>query len=300
MIGRIVEIASDNRHISLDRGFLVVGGEAEDARRTPIDDLAAVIGNAHGLTYSNSVLVALAQRGVPFVLCGANHSPVGFLISVEGNWEQAKRFDRQIEASKPLRNRLWAQVIRTKLLQQAHTLVCTGSTSRSLVALAKKVRVGDPENIEAQGARRYWGLLFGENFRRDRQAGGINALLNYGYTVLRAATARSVLAAGLHPTVGLHHANEVNAMRLVDDLSEPFRPVIDLQVWELARAGTTDVTSEAKRCLVNSLFCSICMTDGEVPVMNSLHRLAISLAQVYMGDRDRLDLPLPALPVRNG
>jgi CRISP-associated protein Cas1 len=219
--------------------------------------------------------------------------PVGFLISVDGNWEQARRFDCQIGAGKPLRKRLWAQIVRTKLLRQAETLTAVGANPRSLLALAKRVRAGDLENLEAQGARRYWSLLFGKAFRRDRHAAGINALLNYGYTVLRAATARAVLAAGLHPTIGLHHSNQGNPMRLVDDFSEPFRPAIDLRVWQLARDATTEVTSDAKRFLADSLFTDMQSLDGRTPVMSHLHRLAISLVQVYVGERVALDLPLP-------
>ena len=164
------------------------------------------------------------------------------LLSIDGNFQQAKRFDAQVAASLPLTKRLWAEIVKSKLQQQAAALEATGAPAIPLSALVKKVRSGDPDNYEAQGARRYWGLLFGDDFRRDQQTGGINSMLNYGYTVLRATTARAVVAAGLHPTLGLHHSNEGNAMRLVDDLMEPFRPVIDLKVWQLNRQGETFIT----------------------------------------------------------
>jgi CRISP-associated protein Cas1 len=160
-----------------------------------------------------------------------------------------------------------------------------------------KVRSGDPDNIEAQGARRYWGLLFGDTFRRDQNGDGVNALLNYGYTVLRACTARSVIAAGLHPSIALHHSNAGNAMRLVDDLMEPFRPVIDLKVWQLLRNGEAHVTPETKRALVRTLYDDMQTTAGATPVMVCTQKLATSLAQVYLGERDKLDLPLPGLPL---
>jgi CRISP-associated protein Cas1 len=121
--------------------------------------------------------------------------------------------------------------------------------------------------------------------------------LNYGYTVLRACTARSVVAAGLHPTLGIHHSNEGNAMRLVDDLMEPFRPVIDLRVWLLARKGERDVTPDTKRALVRTLYDNMATSIGSTPVMVCTQRLAVSLAQVYLGERDKLDLPLPGLPL---
>jgi CRISPR-associated protein Cas1 len=300
MIGRIVEVADDRRHLFMHRGFMVVQdteGERKELGQIPLDDIAAVIASAHGLSYTNNLLVALAERGAPFVLCGANHNAVGMLLPIEGNFEQAHRIEAQIAATRPTHKRLWASVVRAKLDQQSAALEATGAPSAPLSALAARVRSGDPDNLEAQGARRYWGLLFGETFRRDQDGGGLNGLLNYGYTVLRAATARAVIAAGLHPSIGLHHSHDNNAMRLVDDLMEPFRPVIDLKVWLLRRNGEDHVTSDSKRALVRTLYDDMQTDSGATPVSVCVQRVATSLAQVYVGERDRLDLPLPGLPL---
>jgi CRISP-associated protein Cas1 len=300
MIGRIVEVADDRRHLFVSRGFLVVQdteGERKELGQVPLDDIAAVIANAHGLSYTNNLLVALAERGAPFVLCGPNHNAVGMLLSIDGNFQQAKRLDAQIAASRPTHKRLWAEVVKAKLQQQAAALEATGAPSVPLSALVSKVKSGDPDNLEAQGARRYWGLLFGEAFRRNQDGDGLNAMLNYGYTVLRAATARSIVAAGLHPTLGMFHQNEGNAMRLVDDLMEPFRPVIDLRVWQLARQGEKLLSPDTKRALVRTLYDDMQTSAGATPVMSCIHRLAVSLAQVYLGEKDKLELPLPGLPL---
>ncbi|CAN5159501.1 type II CRISPR-associated endonuclease Cas1 [soil metagenome] len=300
MIGRIVEVADDRRHLSMNRGFMVVQdteGQRKEMGQVPLDDIAAVIANAHGLSYTNNLLVALAERGAPFVLCGANHNAVGMLLPIQGNFEQAKRIEAQIAASLPTHKRLWATVVRSKLEQQAAALEAAGAPAAPLTALAAKVRSGDPENLEAQGARRYWGLLFGSDFRRDQDGGGLNGLLNYGYTVLRAATARAVIAAGLHPSIGLHHSNDNNAMRLVDDLMEPFRPMIDLKVWQLRRNGEEQVNPATKRALVRTIYDDMQTAAGATPVMVCAQKLAVSLAQVYLGERDKLDLPLPGLPL---
>jgi CRISPR-associated protein Cas1 len=300
MIGRIVEVADDKRHLFASHGFMVVQdteGERKELGQVPLDDIAAVIANAHGLSYTNNLLVSLAERAAPFVLCAANHNAIGMLWPIDGNFQQAKRFDAQIAATQPTRKRLWADVVRSKLQQQAAALEAAGAPIAPLAALTRKVRSGDPENLEAQGARRYWNLLFGDDFRRDQNAGGVNAMLNYGYTILRAATARAVVASGLHPTLGLHHANEGNPMRLVDDLMEPFRPIIDLHVWQLQRTGETGITPETKRSLVRTLYDDMQTGSGATPVMVCVQRLAVSLAQVYLGERDKLDLPLPGLPL---
>lgn len=298
MIGRIVEIADDRRYLFVSRGFMVVRtteGTGEELGQVPLDDISAVVANAHGLSFSNNLLVALAKRGAPFVVCAANHNVVGMLWPIDGNFQQAKRYDAQLAASKPTNKRLWAQIVRSKLLNQAAVLEATGAPAAPLSGLVRKVRSGDPDNIEAQGARRYWTLLFGSEFRRDRNAGGINSLLNYGYTVLRAATARAVAAAGLHPTLGIHHRNEGNPMRLVDDLMEPFRPVIDVLVWQLNREGAKDVSTEAKRVLVRSMYDDIQTIAGNTPTIACLQKLAISLSQIYLGEREDLELPLPGL-----
>lgn len=300
MIGRIVEIADDRRHLFLHRGFMVVQdteGERKELGQVPLDDIAAVIANAHGLSYTNNLLVALAERGAPFVLCAANHNAVGMLLPIDGNFEQSRRIEAQIAASQPTHKRLWAAVVRSKLEQQAAALEAAGAPTAPLSALARKVKSGDPENMEAQGARRYWGLLFGNGFKRDQNGEGLNALLNYGYTVLRSATARAVIAAGLHPGIGLHHSHDNNAMRLVDDLMEPFRPVIDLKVWLLWRNGEQLVTPETKRALVRTLYDDMQSSVGATPVMVCVQKLATSIAQVYLGQRDKPDLPLPGLPL---
>lgn len=300
MIGRIVEIADDRRHLFVNRGFMVVRdteGERQELGQIPLDDIVAVIANAHGITYTNNLLVALAERGAPFVLCGANHNAVGMLLTLDGHHVQAKRIEAQIAASLPTHKRLWAAIVKSKLEQQAAALEAAGAPTAPLTALVRKVKSGDPENVEGQGARRYWGLLFGSGFRRDQDGDGINALLNYGYTIIRSATARAVVAAGLHPSIGLHHSNDGNAMRLVDDLMEPFRPIIDLKVWQLQRSGESHVTPDVKRALVHTLYDDMQSSAGATPVMVCMQKLAVSLAQVYLGERDKLDLPLPGLPL---
>jgi len=300
MLGRIVEVSNDKRHLSVYRGFMLVHSTGEDRKevgRVPLDDIAALIANAHGLSYTNNLLVALAERGAPFVLCAANHNVVGMLWPMQGHHQQAHRFEAQIACSLPTRKKLWAAIVKSKLLNQAAVLQATGAAHAPVQALAKKVRSGDPDNLEAQGARKYWGLLMGSLFRRDQQADGVNALLNYGYTVLRAATARAVVAAGLHPSLGLHHSHDNNAMRLVDDLMEPFRPVIDLTAWQLQCAGTCEVNADTKRALVQCLYQDLATPEGKTPVLVAVQKLATSLAKVLLKESKALDLPLPGVPM---
>lgn len=121
-----------------------------------------------------------------------------------------------------------------------------------------------------------------------------HSLLNYEYTVLRAMTARAVVAAGLHPTLGVYHRHEANTMRLVDDLMEPFRPVIDLAVFDLTLLGSGPLTPASKQALVRALYADLPTDAGRTPVCVCVQRLATSVAQIYLGQRQRLDLPLAA------
>lgn len=306
MLGRIVEIAEDQRHLSVRHGHLLVHestGQQRELGRIPLDDIAALITQAHGITYSNSVLVALAQRNAPFVLCGANHHPVGMLLPLDGNGLQAKRIEAQIAAKQPMHKQLWASIVKAKIAAQAATLEAVAAPALPLRAMLPKVKSGDSGQMEAQAARYYWGQLFGSAFRRDRNASGINSLLNYGYTVARSATARAVVAAGLHPSIGLHHSNDGNPMRLVDDLIEPFRPLVDYQCWHiwkslLAQGQTLDeLHAEHKRQMVYLLMHDLSTSSGTTPIMVCMQRLATSLAQVYTGERQHLDLPNTSLPL---
>ncbi len=152
MVGRVVEIATDGRHLSIFRGFIVVNEHGEEVGRIPVDEVAAVIANAHGLTYSNNVLVELSGRGIPVVLCGANHMPAAIVWPVDAHHIQTGRMNDQVAASLPLKKRLWAQLVRAKIQAQGATLAGVGAPSGGFHLLSRKVRSGDPENVEAESS----------------------------------------------------------------------------------------------------------------------------------------------------
>lgn len=297
MIGRVIEIASEGQHLTRHRGFLVIRKDGVEQGRIPLDDVAVVLcgPTAHGLTYTNDLLVDLANRGIPAVLCGSNYLPVAWLWPVEGHHVQALRMRSQLDAALPLQKRLWQALVKAKIAQQQNVLELLGIPGGGLPALAQRVRSGDPDNIEAQAARRYWPLVFGPNFRRVRSGAGSNSLLNYGYTVLRAAVARATVAAGLHPSIGIHHHNRANPFCLVDDLMEPFRPLVDYAVVRLRRAGQEEMTSEAKRALVGVLVMDMHTERGITPLQTCIERAAQSAAQSYKSCKPVFTFPGPPL-----
>ena len=302
MIGRVIEIASEGRHLARYRGLMTVSADGVEDGRVPLDDIGVLLCNARGLTYSNDLLVELAKRGAAVVLCGRNYLPVAWIWPLEGHHIQALRMRCQLEASLPLRKRLWQATVKAKIGQQKRiALEMLGKPDGRLDELARRVKSGDPDNMEAQAARRYWPLLFGPDFQRERFGEMPNPLLNYGYTVLRAATARAVAAAGLHPSLGIHHHNRYDAMCLVDDLMEPFRPAVDYTVARLVESGCGEVTSEAKRALVGTLAADMRTERGTTPLETCLERAAQSLAQSFEDKRPALTFPdrlLSVAPMR--
>ncbi|MEM9230958.1 MAG: type II CRISPR-associated endonuclease Cas1 [Pseudomonadota bacterium] len=291
---QIIGIATDGRHLSRDRGFLKVSENGAEIGRTPLDQIAGVIVHAHGTTWSTSLLTELAERGAPVVLCSANHAPKSVLLPIEGHHAQGSRMRAQWQAKAPLLKQAWKQVVTAKVLMQAAALEAFGEASAPLTMMARKVTSGDGSNIEAQAARHYWPRMMGPDFRRDIGAGNENALLNYGYTVLRAATARAVVAAGLNPTIGLFHSNRGNAFALADDLMEPFRPLVDCAVRSLVASERAQVDTHAKQTLARLIATDLPLGDGLTPVSVACMKLATSLGQSF--EAGRLDLALPRPP----
>ncbi len=192
MIGRIIEVASEGRHLSRYHGLMTVSHDGAEDGRVPLDDIGVLLCNARGLTYSNDLMTELARRGTAVVLCGPNYLPTAWLWPLEGHHVQALRMRHQLEARLPLRKRLWQAIVRNKIGQQTNILEMLDLPTDGFQSLARRVKSGDPDNVEAQAARRYWPLLFGRDFRRERYGAMPNPFLNYGYTVLRAAVARAL------------------------------------------------------------------------------------------------------------
>lgn len=292
---RVVDIETDGLFLATHRGFLTVSDAGEEKGRIALDDIGALIVHAHGTSWSNSVMLRLSERAVPIVICGTNHAPVACVWPLQGHYQQGARMRAQIGASRPLGKQIWRQIVAAKIRMQGHVLSLAGKEAGAFDLLARKVRSGDPDNIEAQAARRYWKALFGPDFSRDRTADGANALLNYGYTVLRAVVSRAVCAAGLHPTIGVFHANRANAFALSDDLMEPYRPLVDRTVLGMMAHGNVEVTSEAKRELTAITTLDLENGDGTVsPLGVQVQRFVHSVATSF--ETGNVSITLPGLP----
>lgn len=289
---RILEITDMQVHLSLHRGFLKVSIKDSKEYDISLYDIGGIIANSYSLTYSNNLLVKLAELNIPFIICGTNHSPVAFLWPVETHSQNAGKIDIQINTKKSFYEKIWKDIIQIKIYNQLICLNSLGKDSGILEALIKKVSLGDRENIEAQAAKIYWNKLFGENFIRDKNGEGINSILNYGYTILRSGIARSIMGAGLHPAIGIFHRNKYNIMRLADDLMEPFRPIVDYFAYKEYINGVTELTPDIKKQLVKILYLDMDSPRGRSPVINRMQSLAYTFAYSLETLKKNLDLPI--------
>jgi len=187
---------------------------------------------------------------------------------------------------------LWQAVVKAKIINQAKILKLFTIEEQQLLILAKKVTSGDSQNIEAQAAKKYWQKLFGKDFRRDYSATGINSLLNYGYAILRSSTARAVFACGLTPAIGIHHNNQENAFCLVDDLMEPYRPIVDYVVKKITEEELEikELTTDHKKMLSKILQTEIIINNEKTSLANSLARLCQSFVYSLEQKKDLLEL----------
>jgi CRISPR-associated protein Cas1 len=292
-----VELSTPGRRVRVDRGFLKIAGEDGDVGQVPLDGITALVASTPAISITGQAIAALSDRGAPIVFCGPDFRPTSFVIPVTGHHAQGNRLEAQAAASLPTHKRLWAEIVKAKLTAQADALHAVGVPDAPLRALVRQVKSGDPDNREATGAQRYWTRLFGADFRRNRDEPGINAMLNYGYTIVRAATARGIIAAGLHPALGICHKSRGDGLRLADDMMEPFRPAVDLIVRQIAGTAASELTPDIKRKLVGVLASDYLTEDGRSPLSTVLMRTATQLAQIYAGERRKLAFPNPLIPL---
>jgi CRISPR-associated protein Cas1 len=290
MEGRVVEISGEGRFLKLYRGFLIVESRGEEVGRVPLDDIEAVLLNGYGATVTQNLMGELAARGLPLVICGTNHSPLGLMWGLDRHHQQGRISQAQAQMREPKRKQLWQQIVKEKIGNQAKVLKALGRGLARMERLSKEVLTGDRTNCEAQAAALYWPQLFGRGFVRNREEPGINALLNYGYTILRSTVSRAICCSGLLPVLPLHHHNRYNAMPLADDLMEPWRPLVDLAVFGLVESGEQELSSNNKKFLVEVLQWDLETEQGTTPLRRAIELLATSLAQCALEERVSLQI----------
>lgn len=269
--------------------------EKELTRTVPIEDIGVVILDHKQITVTQGLISELLDNNCAVITCDSRQLPVGLMLPLAGNSVQNERFRLQIDASLPLKKQLWQQTIEAKIRNQAAMLhYSTGETHNNMLRWSESVRSGDTENMEARAAVYYWKTVFPDNpyFVRDHEGGGANALLNYGYAILRAIVARALVASGLLPTLGIHHHNRYNAYCLADDIMEPYRPYVDRVVFDMISDDLhAEVTVANKIKLLNIPVVEVMIGGRRSPLMVAVSHTTASLVKCFRGESRRLIYP---------
>lgn len=295
MVKRTIDLSPDSAagpaRLRVEHDQLVIIRDQTEVGRVPIEDIGYLILNDPAISLTHGVLTRISHYGGVVLVCNAAHTPEAILLPLEGNELTARRLRAQAALSLPKRKRLWQQIVRHKVIGQALNLPESHPHHARLLGMAARVQSGDKTHIEGQAARFYWPALLGEGFRRDPDGPPPNNLLNYGYAVFRAACARAIVAAGLHPVFSLQHSHRNNTFALADDLLELFRPHVDRTVQRLWRDGVQSVDKPAKQKILGLLAEPLVLAGQAGPLMVQLARITASLVDCIEGRRTRMEMP---------
>ena len=275
---------------------LPVAMKKEAERTIPIEDIGVVILDHRRITITSGVLEALLENNCAVITCDQKSMPVGLLLPLCGNTTQNERFRTQLDVSLPLRKQLWQQTVKQKILNQEYVLrTNTDKETNCMRVWANDVRSGDPDNLEARAAAYYWKNLFKDypDFVRDREGTPPNNLLNYGYAILRAVIARSLVGSGLLPTLGIHHHNRYNAYCLADDIMEPYRPYVDELVLDLIRQNEdiSEINKRLKMQLLGIPMLDVVINGKRSPLMIAAQQTTASLYKCFAGEMRHVNFP---------
>jgi len=233
----------------------------------------------------------LCELNIPLLVCGNNSNPCGILLANTLNVYRKERIELQLNISDALRRNLWQQIIKAKLANQAKLLELTVKKHNDIKLLAGKVRSGDVGSMEAIAARQYWQRLFSAKFRRDPDLPGINAYLNYGYAILRAAFCRQIAASGMLPELGIHHRNAMNPFCLADDLMEPYRLFVDRIAYMLTLEKTEDLNPALKRSLIEVLDLPVIISKSNFHLRFGITHTVQRLVESHLAKKPLLEYP---------
>lgn len=260
-------------------GQIVVAQDDGEAR-VPLEDVAFIVLDAPHATLTSTLLSACMEAGVVIISVDARHTPNGLTLPFHSHHRQAGVAATQVALGEPFKKRCWQRIAVAKIENQAAHLESAGRDGGALRAMAKLVGSGDPDNVEARAARDYWRALF-TDFKRDDPSDLRNKMMNYGYAVARAGVARALVAYGLLPALGLHHASVTNAFNLADDVLEPFRPFVDALAASRAesRDKADDLTLEDRRAMAGVLLANAGVGAETVSLIVATEKAAESVVQ---------------------
>ena len=258
----------------------------------PIEDIGFIVIDNPEVYISITAMNLMVDNNCAVIICNTSHLPNGMFLNLNGHHIQQEIFKQQIDASKPLKKQLWQQTIKEKITNQGLLLKTITKKKNNFEFLAEKTLSGDSTNMEAVAASFYWKSFFEIDFKRERFGNYPNNFLNYGYAILRAATARALSGSGLLNTLGIHHKSKYNAFALADDIMEPFRPIVDESVhFIMQNYDEQELNTVIKSELLEILTRTVYFKDEKSPLMVALQKTASSLQQCYTGKRKKIKYP---------
>lgn len=265
-------------------------------RTIPIEDIGVVVLDNKRITITTGAMEQLLANNCAVITCDSKSMPTGLMLPLSCNTLQSERFRDQINASLPLRKQLWAQTIKQKIRNQQWVLGhYTNAVTNCMRVMANEVRSGDTDNVEGRAAAYYWRHLFPDipDFVRGREGAPPNNLLNYGYAILRAVVARSLVGSGLLPTLGIHHHNRYNAYCLADDIMEPYRPYVDELVLQIMQEvdDYSDLTKDIKASLLTIPTLDVQIDGKQSPLMVACRQTTASLYKCFAGEASTISYP---------
>lgn len=280
---------------------LVVSPEQGAEFSIALEDVSYVVLDTPQVSMTAALLAACASADCLVMCSDARHLPNGALLPFHGYHRQAETVRSQMGLSLPRMKRMWRDVVRAKIENQARALEILGKgAGGALRSLRRKVRSGDADNIEALAARRYWQAYQQQHVRRPRNQDRGNALLDYGYAVVRGCLARNLAAYGFWPSLGIHHKSDTNPFNLADDLMEPFRPLVDVRAYRLLEgAEKAEMDLADRRSMVLTLHDEVLLEQARMTCVSAMRRYVELFREgiVRRGGRFSLEPLLPVLPL---
>ncbi|HPR74194.1 MAG TPA: type II CRISPR-associated endonuclease Cas1 [Bacteroidales bacterium] len=283
--------------LSLKEGQLHIDYTGDESSKSvPVEDTGVIVLDNTQVVLTAALMMALMENNAAVLICNSRHLPDALLLRMHEHHAFTETVRCQVESSEPLRKNLWQQTVAAKIKNQAALLEFTGIEAKNMNYWAGSVRSGDPDNYEARAASFYWSALYGSEsgFRRHRHGEPPNNLLNYGYALLRAVVARSLVASGLMSFLGIHHRNKYNPYCLADDIMEPYRPFVDRITMAIAEdfEDIEELTPEIKKRLLIIPSADVMIDGSTSPLMIAAQRTTASLIKCYAGESRKLLFPV--------
>lgn len=282
---RIVSIENISE-LSLKNGQLLIYRK-DDTSSVPIEDMEMLIVDSSS-SMTIPLIRALGDNVVPTVICDERHLPSSLILPLEGHFRQTAIISAQLTCPEAREKRLWREIIRSKIQNQASVLLKKNLDADKLLEWANS---DEPESLEGAAAAYYFKTLFGKEFIRERFGDDTNTMLNYGYTILRSVISKSIIEAGLFLGKGISHHNQFDAFVFADDLIEPFRPFVDETVHSLRTQGHTKLTSEIRHELQQIPYGQMLILGTTRTVSDIARIISHSVAQYFMGETDTIPFP---------